>query len=686
MKKATRKAAMGTLGHVNNAVQGVAGTLIIAEKIKAARKGGSFLPVLGWSILAAFGWCAAAVFPETRPYAFALALGLISIIWTSLDVMWTTSHQTFYGRTVTVWTPWLTVAAIFGLVAWNGQRAKRDASAGLSGQAAARARLVRSALESALALIPDLTAGDQSARIRGKTIVATSTRRVGSKTMRDEFGLTFTVALPAGMTVSRIQSVTGGGFDATDDDVLAATVDAVLRDLGRSADARLAGRIHISGTVAEGHRSPSMARVTIMFRDPFAVIAPHPVNDPAAWIVSVEDFDATTQLPVGVNRYGSIVTCNPFGPHSSWMGASGAGKSTAIHPTLRALAPLEHVAIVICDMKGGGEFRYAAPRATCVESDFERVDRAFRWLLAETVRRNSLSAKTMRTAEHPKIIVVADEFHLYGLPRVPERASKLQYDEALRQAKERMAMVTRLVRTARSAGIHVMLVSQYEKAASLPPELTMQCEAFSARVKTWAQATVATGEQASSNNGPHLIPNDEKWAGVIFGRFSRRTQFARLWWMTDTQKSAAMKAWAHRKIELPGLIEAMNATVLTPPLPPDNAPTTSWAAPSAPSTSPDVADVPGINRSPATGQVVGPLPLHLLPDFVRVAVDHAFTAQTRHPLPKSRAPRAHHVIAALELVAKDPTQNAVARDALRAALAWLNGETETIEGNETEMV
>jgi hypothetical protein len=178
-------------------------------------------------------------------------------------------------------------------------------------------------------------------------------------------------------------------------------------------------------------------------------------------------------LPLGVlpgSGAPALAVLNDQTPHAMLMGPSGTGKTQVIHTIVSSVmasyTPAE-VQVLLLDMKETRDFtrRYGAfdgnpavPHVSVLGSthDVEYGESLLRWLIEEVVRRNKADGSnyaSLRAASAeppPRLLVIIDEFQNL-FPTGSGNAGVVA---------QNVALMVRLAREARSAGVHLLLSTQ----------------------------------------------------------------------------------------------------------------------------------------------------------------------------------------------------------------------------------
>jgi len=181
------------------------------------------------------------------------------------------------------------------------------------------------------------------------------------------------------------------------------------------------------------------------------------------------------EVPVGVTAGGDPLVLDlkeaaegGIGPHGLVVGATGSGKSELLRTIVAGLAathPVDQLALVLVDFKGGAAFADLAPLPqvagliTNLQSDASMVDRAMAALQGELTRRQGLlrrngnlpdlrayaakRALDPRLEPLPHLLIVVDEF-----------------GELLAARPGFLELFAAIGRVGRSLGMHLLLASQ----------------------------------------------------------------------------------------------------------------------------------------------------------------------------------------------------------------------------------
>jgi hypothetical protein len=448
------------------------------------------------------------------------------------------------------WALWLRAARFMGDEPWTAEGLHR----------AREHDIVRTATRQA---VTSYMQADRPVRLR--SWVRATTTAIASEPI--EFGWLAVVEAPDMTSAMDVMRKAGGGIGDDLSDGLAAQITRNIKTLsrdtrrGRALRRRKGYRLPtIQGTAAnhlpwDGMMDPSIATITVRLFDPFGERVDHPYG---VGVALIDDIDEP--LPVGVERDGTVATIRLGGRNTLVTGSTGSGKSSLFGPILRTLFYVRNVAPVLIDLKGGAEFGPAARRAAVVITEADEAAIAIQWATGVAVRRAAAARLTIVSDDCPAFPVFIDEAQVLGEPTITEDMTDAELTAAERHAARRMGMIAPLVKRCRSAGMPVVIVTQYSRSDVLNVHVTSQCRnRIAGRMMTRTQAEVAVGELPSSVEGPHRIPDSDDYNGVLYGRFGDGPmRYVRGWYVTAEELAAHAKAtafYARRLASNPDLVE-----------------------------------------------------------------------------------------------------------------------------------
>lgn len=196
---------------------------------------------------------------------------------------------------------------------------------------------------------------------------------------------------------------------------------------------------------------------------------------------------------------------------------SGGGKSVAYRAILSQLALVPEVQVVGIDLKRGIELKSWRPRLSVTAKDMETALDALHsvWAIAEQ-RLDFLEDRGLTdmkdygfSPEMPRMIVLIDECSELFAAGEPDK-------ELARQGKEAIALVSKMLRLVRAAGITIIMATQRPSVDVIPGgirELTQNRVAF--RMMNSAGAVMALGELPDNSISPVDIAQANKGRKVV---------------------------------------------------------------------------------------------------------------------------------------------------------------------------
>jgi hypothetical protein len=264
-------------------------------------------------------------------------------------------------------------------------------------------------------------------------------------------------------------------------------------------------------------------------------------------------------LGVGERREPEFVYLSEH-PHLLVAGASGTGKSNFVHSFIAStmyMSDPEDLKFILVDLKNGVEFyKYrnsphmfrdvimdvdeALDMLTMMRDEIHRRTTKIRGLARELSVWNSLYPEK----KMPRIIIVMDEF-----AELMQGRGKKVHDAAA-------GLVSSIARLGRSAGIHLVVATQYPIREVLPSQVKSNMDirvAFKLQTKTQSAVVINTGEAAA-------LPEKTKGRLVyLVGAVPKEVQAARV---TDDDIDAVIAvAWgkAHKLIQLRGIVPVIDS-------------------------------------------------------------------------------------------------------------------------------
>lgn len=187
--------------------------------------------------------------------------------------------------------------------------------------------------------------------------------------------------------------------------------------------------------------------------------------------------DASNAFPFAVDQQGNTVEYDPkVDPHLLVVGSSGSGKSVILQNLAYASIVRDCQLFIADPTKGAADFKFATPYATAVASDLVGTYRMLDGLYRDLVARKNLNNENgvKHYLELPedirpkRVVVVIDEFEslmfLYQVPPMTDdpdtELERMDIISSNNLKNSIVALVARIVREGRSAGITMMLSAQ----------------------------------------------------------------------------------------------------------------------------------------------------------------------------------------------------------------------------------
>lgn len=263
---------------------------------------------------------------------------------------------------------------------------------------------------------------------------------------------------------------------------------------------------------------PGQVEITPVVKDPMAGIEPITSETNGSYSASVHE------VQIGLLEDGTEWSF-PLGVHSIVAGNSGGGKSVCYRALLSQMAKVPEVQIVGIDLKRGIELKSWRPRlATTATNMTDALDALETvWEIAEQrldflEERGLTDMKDYGFSESmPRIVVLIDEASELFAVGEPDR-------ELAKQGKEAIALVSKMLRLVRAAGITIIMATQRPSTEVIPSgirELTQNRVAF--RMMNSSGAVMALGELPDNSISPVDIPEAKKGRAVVTddqGRYS----------------------------------------------------------------------------------------------------------------------------------------------------------------------
>ncbi len=347
-------------------------------------------------------------------------------------------------------------------------------------------------------------------------------------------------------------------------DHVAQAMNALLRTMsGGDIDLvrRVRGDVPSFVDVIPSHRERRNGRqvkgevvLTLMATDPFASVVKAP------WLKAKPELRSRTwgeSFRVGVWRDGKQASVAPV--QTMVQGVTGSGKGTLGYSVAAEASLMEHVAIVVIDLKGGADLEPLLPRLSALVTTPEDAFKAWNAAADELDRRRAAGAVAEKpSVEWPAVLFLMTEsqFYALGLPT--------------RDKEARWAPVSEITTQGRAKMMIAFLDTQYGTTDGIPSSVSGPVDQLlSGRVTKQHQGAVTAGAAASKNHGPHKIKRSQK--GVFFGEFggeNDRADFIRAYYYGEPE---AARKWANRwarhtaelRVELPWLTAALSGEAST---------------------------------------------------------------------------------------------------------------------------
>jgi hypothetical protein len=382
-----------------------------------------------------------------------------------------------------------------------------------------------------------------------------------------EYGWRVTVTPPIGKTerysVDSFRTFAGGGLGPDTTDSLAFVIGRSIYDdaskLARYVKKRLPGdRLTVLNTSFEPARTDGQVDVrfavlTLCTIDPMSstILYPYAANEFHPGSGRGDRRVWADPIPVGPTRNGTIGYLRIDQDPTIVQGSRGAGKSSLLGVILAAVAYVQHVAIIAIDYKGGAELGPWGPRCSIVLTDPDEGVLAQRWMERIARRRAAEDRTTAVTAANPAVLLIVDEAHQQGELTAIERekaTSESLLAVAERHARRRMSALEPLVKLGRSGQCITILASQYVKSTTMNTDITSQLQRFAGRLQDLSESQVAVKKGVSRYRGPHMIPSDREWNGIIFGAFVLGYDYVRTWFVTEAKATEIAAATARLRV------------------------------------------------------------------------------------------------------------------------------------------
>lgn len=371
---------------------------------------------------------------------------------------------------------------------------------------------------------------------------------VGGKPIAGQWRYQCIIEPAPGRSLPELENIVGRGLDASDDRLRDA-LNSTLRNMHGRRPASLRKAKMMPGPfvlstiehVTRNGEKIGQARLTMWTTDPFRrpVLWPYPINRP---VIS----DIRQPAPVGLLR-GNVEAKMKLPVMTAIQGSNGSGKSSVVRPMITAAAWTDAV-IIVCALKGSADYAELAERFAggIVITDPAVAANVARWGNEEISRRNGLTAE-QRAAERDVIML---------------------YDEG-QELRADIHLLTPNAKKGRSARVWTWLVTQYAPSSVKPEDggcpttlLRELKNRAAGRIEgNYSQAEVAVGQRVTKSAGPHLIPADERWNGVIFNNDGA---YIRAYWMScesiggKRSKMAQLAGFLPpRPPDPPGFLEAL---------------------------------------------------------------------------------------------------------------------------------
>ncbi len=277
-----------------------------------------------------------------------------------------------------------------------------------------------------------------------------------------------------------------------------------------SRQAEVLAALWMVATVRIAAGKPGFVQVTPIVKDPMAGIGPFTLEN-------YKDFDATVHsVQIGLLEDGTPWNF-PLGVHSIVAGNSGGGKSVCYRALITQMATVPEAALVLVDLKRGIEAKPFRPRLSATAKDMDTALEVLRdvWAIAE-YRLDFLEERGFTdmkdygfSKEMPRLVVLIDECSELFAVGEPDR-------ELAKQGKEAIALVSKMLRLVRAAGITIIMATQRPSTEVVPSgirELTQNRAAF--RMMNSSGAIMALGELPDNSISPVDITENQKGRAVV---------------------------------------------------------------------------------------------------------------------------------------------------------------------------
>lgn len=255
---------------------------------------------------------------------------------------------------------------------------------------------------------------------------------------------------------------------------------------------------------------PGQVLLTPVIHDPLSDVEPITADN-------VRHFNSSLKsVQIGLLEDGTAWNF-PLDVHSIVAGNSGGGKSVAYRAILSQMALLPDLQIIGIDLKRGIELKSWRPRLSVTAKDMDTALDALHevWEIAEQ-RLDFLEERGFTdmkdygfSPEMPRIIVLIDECsELFAVGESDK--------ELARQGKEAIALVSKMLRLVRAAGITILMATQRPSVDVVPSsirELTQNRVAF--RMMNSAGTIMALGELPENSISPVDIAQANKGRAVV---------------------------------------------------------------------------------------------------------------------------------------------------------------------------
>lgn len=414
---------------------------------------------------------------------------------------------------------------------------------------------------------------------------------VGGKPLPGQWRYECRIEPAPGKSVAQLMECAGRGLDADKDD-FRDNVNSMLR----AARGRDVKQLRSEGLVPTFTLSTleqitrkgekiGLGRLTLWTTDPFSRAVRYPY-DPAKPIIR----HFTDRAPVGLLRSNAEDRMR-LDKHTSIQGINGSAKSSLVRPPMMAAAHTNAIIIVIA-LKGPADYIELRKRfaGAVIITDKPTALRVLRAANDEIQRRNHLASKVGL----PHVWIVLDEGQELG---------------------DEIAAIVPIVKKGRSALVWLWSVTQYGITSIIPSEAAREMgQRYAGRIEGTAnQAVVAVGSRANKTRGPHLIPEDSKWVGVLFGS---NGEYLRAYWVSEDGPKSLMARCARgcpaRPADPAWFVDALNATdTALPPI--------------------DMPSFPADGARRAVSGEARSIEVAALPELVRVAVEQVWAVAGRIP-------------------------------------------------------